>query len=155
MTLKRTSEFKRDDYLYESLDGDEYEITIVQTTDRKYVEIKKDDDQIQWDVEMLLDIADAVRAVIHKPAKSKPHHLLSPNITDHREKPKSNPTPSDMIQASVEASMETMEATDPSASSVAPVQSFSSPPRDLAAELEERKTKGRGTSDPEKVIRRT
>lgn len=151
MTLKRMSEFKRDDYLYESPDGGEYEITIVQTSDRKYVEIKKDDDQIQWDVEMLLDIADAVRAVIHKPTKSKPHQLRGPNITDHREKTKTK-TPSDMIQESVEESMDSMEHSAPT---VAPVQSFSPQKRDIAEELEERKTKTPGVFDPEKVIRRT
>lgn len=155
MPLKRMSEFKRDDYVYESPDGDKYEITIVQTADRKYVEIKKyddgDDDQIQWDVEMLLDIADAVRAAIHKPIKKKPHHLRTPNIIDHREKT-DNATPSDMIQASVEESMEAMESTT---TTVVPVQSFSPGTpgqRDLAAELEGRKTMPRGVSDPEKII---
>lgn len=151
MPLKRMSEFKRDDYVYESPDGDQYEITIVQTADRKYVEIKKDDDQIQWDVEMLLDIADAVRAAIHKPIKKKPHHLRSPNIIDHREKT-DNATPSDMIQASVEESMEAMESAP---TTVAPVQSFSPGTpgqRDLAAELEGRKTMERGVVDPEKII---
>lgn len=147
MTLKRMSEFKRDDYLYESPDGDEYEITIVQTADRKYVEIKKDDDQVQWDVEMLLDIADAVRAAMHKPAKRKPHQLRSPHITDHR--PESNPSPSDTIQASVDESMGNIGI------SIPPVQSFSPEKRDLVAELEERKVKERGTSDPEKTIKRS
>lgn len=149
MALKRMSEFKRDDYSYESPDGDQYEITIVQTGDRKYVEITKDGDQIQWDVEMLLDIADAVRTAIHKPAKRKPHHQLrSPNIVDHRAG--ENPTPSDTIQASVEESMENIDAT------VAPVQSFSPEQvkRDLVAELEDRKTMEPGAIDPEKVIRR-
>ena len=150
MPLKRMSEFKRDDYVYESPDGDQYEITIVQTADRKYVEIKKDDDQIQWDVEMLLDIAYAVRAAIHKPIKKKPHHLRTPNIIDHREKT-DNATPSDMIQASVEESMEAMESIT---TTVVPVQSFSpgTSQRDLAAELEGRKTMPRGVSDPEKII---
>ncbi len=144
MALKQMSEFKRDDYAYESPDGDQYEITIVQTSDRKYVEITKGDDQIQWDVEMLLDIADAVRSAIQKPTKTKSHQLKSPNITDHREK--DNPSPSDTIQASVEESMENID------SSVAPVQSFS--PKDIAAELEERKTMKPGMPDPEKMIRR-
>ncbi len=149
MPLKRMSEFKRDDYSYESPDGDKYEITIVQTADRKYVEIKKGDDQIQWDVEMLLDIADAVRNVMHKPTKRKPHALRSPNVVDHREQAKDNLTPSDMIQATVEESMENID------SSVPPVQSFTPDvpgKRDLAAELEERKTMQSGVSDPKKVI---
>ena len=152
MALKRMSEFKRDDYSYSSPDGDQYEITIVQTADRKYVEIKKDgeqeEDHVQWDVEMLLDIADAVRAAVYKPAKSKPHQLRSPNVIDHREPLKNNPSPSDMIQASVDESMENID------SSVAPVQSFSSEKRDLVAELEDRKTMQRGVSDAEKMVKR-
>ena len=64
MALKRMAEFKRDDYSYESPDGDQWEITLIQTADRKYVEIKKGNDaQVQWDIEMLLDIADAVRTL--------------------------------------------------------------------------------------------
>lgn len=148
MPLKRMSEFKRDDYSYESPDGDQYEITIVQTADRKYVEIKKDDDQIQWDVEMLLDIADAVRAAIQKPTKRKPHQLQKPNVIDHREQ-EDNPSPSDMIQASVEESMGNID------SSIPPVQSFSPEKKDLVTELEERKDMKPGISDPEKTIRRT
>ena len=148
MTLKRMSEFKRDDYSYESPDGDKYEITIVQTSDRKYVEIKKDDDHVQWDVEMLLDIADAVRTVIHEPAKRKHHQLRSPNIVDHRGQTEKSSTPSDMIQASVEESMESIGN-----SSVVPIQSFS-PKRDLVADLEKRKNMPRGVSDPEKIIKK-
>jgi len=151
MPLKRMSEFKRDDYSYESPDGDQYEITIVQTADRKYVEIKKDDDKIQWDVEMLLDIADAVRTAISKIPKSKPHQLRSPNVIDHRGQ-ENNPTPSDMIQASVEESMESVGNSD----STVPVQSFAIPSkRDLLAELEVRKTMEPGVSNPEKIIKRT
>lgn len=150
MTLKRMAEFKRDDYSYESPDGDKWEITLIQTADRKYVEIKKEEteEKVQWDIEMLLDIADAVRAAIQKPAKRKPHQLQSPNIIDHRDK-EGSPSPSDKIQASVEESMQNI---DPS-TTVAPVQSFS-PEQDLAANLVERKHMQRGVPDPEKVIRR-
>ncbi len=151
MALKRMAEFKRDDYSYESPDGDKWEITLIQTADRKYVEIKKDEeDQVQWDIEMLLDIADAVRAAIHKPVKRKPHQLRSPNIIDHRDQGNDNPTPSDTIQASVDESMES--ADDPS-TAVAPVQSFS-PEQDLSAELKKRGNMQRGVADPEKMIRR-
>lgn len=150
MALKRMAEFKRDDYFYESPDGDEWEITIIQTADRKYVEIKKgkeDQVQVQWDVEMLLDIADAVRAAMQKPVKRKPHQLQSPNIIDHRDK--GNESPSDTIQASVEESMGNIGSTD----AVVPVQSFS-PEQDLKVDLDERKNMPRGVSDPEKTIRR-
>lgn len=151
MALKRMAEFKRDDYSYESPDGDKYEITIVQTADRKYVEIKKEEteEEVRWDVEMLLDIADAVRATTQKPVKRKPHQLRSPNIVDHRDKENDNPSPSDAIQASVEESMENI---DPS-TTVAPVQSFS-PEQDLVAELKERGNMQRGIPDPGKMIRR-
>lgn len=149
MTLKRMSEFKRDDYSYISPDGDEWEITIVQTSDRKYVEIKQNnEDAVQWDVEMLLDIADAVRSATQKSVKSKSHKLQKPHVIDRREQEGNNLTPSDMIQASVEKSMEKINSVDSSV----PVQSFSPVKRDLAAELEERKTKPRGSADPEKVI---
>ena len=149
MALKRMAEFRRDDYSYKSPDGDKWEITLIQTADRKYVEIKKEEteEKVQWDIEMLLDIADAVRAAIHKPVKRKPHQLRSPNIIDHREN--DNPTPSETIQASVE---ESMEGIDPS-TTVAPVQSFS-PEQDLTADLKERGEKPRGVPDPEKMIRR-
>lgn len=148
MSLKQMSEFKRDDYLYESPDGDQWEITIIQTADRKYVEIKKDDEQAQWDVEMLLDIADAVRAAIQKPVKRKPHQLQRPNVVDHREQENDNLSPSDAIQASVEESMENI------GSPITPVQSFSPEKRDLVEELEDRKSKKPGIADPEKMIRR-
>ncbi len=150
MALKRMAEFKRDDYSYESPDGDHWEITLIQTADRKYVEIKKDEDggeQVQWDVEMLLDIADAVRSAIQKPVKRKPHQLRSPNVIDHRKN--DNPSPSDTIQASVEKSMENI---DPS-TTVAPVQSFS-PKQDLAVDLKERSNMVPGVPDPKKMIKR-
>lgn len=158
MPLKRMSEFKRDDYSYESPDGDTWEITIVQTDDRKYVEIKKEEETIQWDVEMLLDVADAVRAAIRKPAQRKPHQLQKPNIIDHRQKEENSQSPqspSEAIQASVEESKSI--GID---SSVAPVQSFSPEKRDpekrdIAAELQSRKTKTPGVIDPDKMIRRT
>jgi len=150
MTLKRMSEFKRDDYSYESPDGETWEITIVQTADRKYIEIKRgeEEDPVQWDVEMLLDIADAVRTAVQKKStKVKSHQLQKPNVTDHRKQ--ENPSPSDSIQASVDESMESIKSTNP----VAPVQSFS-PERDLVAELEERKAMNPGIADPEKIIKK-
>lgn len=148
MTLKRMSEFKRDDYTYESPDGDQWEITIVQTADRKYIEIKKgEDDAVQWDVEMLLDIADAVRTAIQKPVKTKPHKLKKPSIVDHRKKEEIQ-SPSETIQASVDESLDTI------GSDTVPVVSFSPDKRDLLEELEKRKEMAPGIPDPEKVIKR-
>lgn len=121
MTFKRMNEYKRDDYMYESPDGDNYEITIVQMSDRKYVEIKRDgqDDLVSWDVEMLLDIADAVRSAVQKPAVTKTHTLQKPKVLDRRS---DNLSPSESIQASVDQALGRMEQTD----GVEPVQSFSS-----------------------------
>jgi hypothetical protein len=110
------SEFKREDYSYTSIDGDEWDITLVQTSDRKYVEIRKGDEtQVQWDTEMLLDIADVARQAFQRqaPISSGPNNLRKPQISDHRnqevsEEPK-NETPSDMIQTSVDQSMENMD----------------------------------------------
>lgn len=131
MSLKRMNEYKRDDYSYESPDGESYEITIVQTSDRKYVEIKRDssDESISWDVEMLLDIADAVRAATQKPVAPKAHALQKPNVSDHRSK---EPTPSESIQATVDKSLEQMQKTD----DVSPVQSFS--PDHIKGDIENR-----------------
>lgn len=136
MPLKRMSEFKRDDYIYQSPDGDACEITIVQTEDRKYVEIKRGEEEVQWDVEMLLDVADAVRHVTQKPTKSsKPHQLKKPSIVDHREDESDESeevkSPSDTIQESVDESMGQIDTT------VAPVQSFS--PEAVAADIARRK----------------
>jgi len=122
MPLKRMAEYKRDDYSYESPDGDQYEITIVQTADRKYVEVKRNSedgtDQVSWDVEMLLDIADAVRLAVQKPTVVKNHALRVPKIVDYRNE---ELKPSDAIQASVNESLEHITKTD----EMIPVQSFS------------------------------
>lgn len=113
MVLKRLAEFKRRDYTYESPDGDSWEITIVQTDDRKYVEIKRGDDVAQWDIDMLLDIAQAVKnAVNETDAESRTHALQKPNIIDQR--------PSESIQASVSESLEQLDKP-----TVDPVESFS------------------------------
>ncbi len=149
MPLKRMSEYKRDDYTYESPDGDQYEITIVQTVDRKYVEIKRDSedgtDQVSWDVEMLLDIADAVRLAVQKPVAPKNHSLRAPNVIDHR---KDNVKPSDAIQASVDQSLEHMEKTD----ETLPVQSFSP---NVQQEIEDRKKQTPNAAPPELKIKRS
>ncbi len=144
MPLKRTSEFRRQDYTYVSPDGEKYEITIVETSDRKYVEIKKDEEEITWDVEMLLDIADEVRYASRKsPAQGQgqKHGLKKPKIIDHRDIGES---PSEQIQASVDESMENIDV------SSAPVESFSS--RDVAADIVNRKT-SKPVKNPEAIIK--
>ncbi|MHA2279349.1 MAG: hypothetical protein ACXAC5_00450 [Promethearchaeota archaeon] len=148
MPLKRLSEYKRDDYTYESPDGDQLDITIIQTADRKYVEIKRggsEETEVTWDAEMLLDIADAVRQAIQKPTVSgKSHALKKPRVVDRRD----DATPSETIQASVEESMEQIEKTD----DFVPVESFS--PDHLKTDIEERLQRP-SVIDPEQRVRRT
>ena len=148
MPLKQMSEFRRNDYTYKSPDGEEYEITIVQTPEREYVEIIKEledgeKDQVSWDIEMLLDIADAVRDVVRKsPSLDVTRRAIQvpkPNIVDHR----SDKTPSDMIQESVDKSMEKMGS-----SGIAPVQS-------LEAEVEQRMGTVHKMAPAESQIRRS
>ena len=100
---------------------------------------------------MLLDIADALRSAMQKPVKKKNHQLKKPAVIDHRDQPEgeaSEGTPSDMIQASVD---ESMEQIDPA---ISPVQSFS-PNRNSIEEMLARKNSPKKQVDPEKRIRRT
>jgi hypothetical protein len=148
MPLKQLSEYKRDDYTYQSPDGDQFEITIIQTADRKYVEIKRGGEEetevITWDAEMLLDVADAVRQAMSKPTPGvKTHALRKPKIVDRRE----NMTPSDAIQESVEQSLEKMEKTD----DFVPVESFS--PDHLQTDIEARLQRPSQVS-PEQQVKR-
>jgi len=142
--LKRTSAFKRDDYSYVSPDGDEWEITILQTEDRKYVEIRQcgeDDDakaeSAAWDVEMLLDIANVVKQVCQSKAESDitprqhAHSLAQPNVVDYRASTRE--TPSEMIEAVVEQSMENMDAASQ------PVESFSRVQATMTSDIEKRR----------------
>lgn len=147
MALKRMSEYKRDDYTYDSPDGDTYEITIVQTVDRKYVEIKRDGNEeiVSWDVEMLLDIADAVRSAVQKPMTSKSHGLQKPKVSDHRLK---ELTPSESIQVSVDQSLEKMKQTD----EALPVQSFS--PDHMQEDVENRLRKSPASVSPASRIKK-
>jgi len=158
MAIKRMSEYKREDYVYDSPDGEKWEIQILQTSDRKYVIIKKDEGEdgegieVQWDVEMLLDIADVVQNSTRKSIVPNGSHCLQkPNIIDHRVKSnvEENVSPSDVIQASVEESMEKIDA-----SAIPPVQSFFSPKRDVSLELE-RKNASQINVDENKKIRRS
>jgi hypothetical protein len=85
--LKKMNDFQREDYVYESPDGDHWDITIVKTGDRKYVELKNaaTEVELRWDVEMLLDIADAVRQATSKPREgAKAHNLKKPVVQDVR-----------------------------------------------------------------------
>lgn len=146
MPLKQLSEFKRNDYTYVSPDGDEFDITIIQTGDRKYVEIKRGEDTVRWDVEMLLDIHDAVRQVMRDtPSKRGKHKLKGPNVIDHRDHQDQNLSPPEAIQSSVDASMKKSDPT------VMPVESFSAgQPPSLVEDIKERK-KSKVQSDAGKI----
>jgi len=97
MTLKRMAEYIKEVYSYEGPDGDIWDITIIKTEERKYVEISKEDEKHVWDVDMLLGIADAVRSVINKKTS---HFLLKPEIGDSRPQ---------AIQSAVNESMQNID----------------------------------------------
>ena len=149
MPLKRMAEFKRDDYAYTSPDGDDWQITLVQNDDRKYVEIKKADgeSEVTWDIEMLLDIADAIRSASRQAVpntNSKKHKLQSPSIVDHRDAE----TPADHIHAVVTESMEQVGDT----STIPPVESFTKV--STIAEDVARRTGGAVAANPESKVKR-
>lgn len=147
------AQFNRQDFIYESPDGDEWRITLIDSTDRKYIEIQKQGDERidTWDMSMFLDIADAVSQTIRKPMANKKRKLKGPKITDHRadqdEDREFDGNPAS-IQNSVDEAMEQGE------SGVRPVESFS-PVSHLKADIEERKKTGTSPPDPKKVVHRS
>lgn len=155
MPLRRMAVFNRQDFVYESPDGDEWRITFFDTTDRKYIELQKQGEKKvdTWDMEMFLDIADSVRSVIYKQTVVKKRKLKGPNIVDRRgENPEAGKPES--IQSAVDEAMK--NASDES--EVSPVQSFSPAPmtpESLKEDIGERAKLTRGTPSPEKQIRRS
>jgi len=151
MPLKRMAEYNRKDFLYESPDGDEWNITLVDTGDRKYIELQKQGEETvnTWDVDMFLDIADAARNAMHKQSSVKKRKIKGPNIIDHRDVNLNQP---ESIQNSVENSMEQSD------SSVTPVESFSpntpSSPESLKEDVEARKKLANRPLDPQKRIKK-
>jgi len=93
MPIKVRSTFKKQEFEYESPDGDIWLINYVESEGRKYVQIGREGaeekDFATWDVPMLLDIADQIRGMASV-LKSKPPGvrqalgLKVPNISDHR-----------------------------------------------------------------------
>ena len=129
MALKKISDFKKDDYTYTGLDGDEYEITIIQSPDRQYVEIKKNATeqsekvQVCWDVSMLLELAGAVQSVI----QNNNSELAKPRIRDLRD----NRSQAEKIQEVVDESMKKLDSTEVVVDSM----------EQLQKEIEQRKAK--------------
>jgi len=111
MALKQTAELKRQDFVYDGADDDSWKIIIMDSEDRQYIEISKiTNDGTQeshvWDIEMLLDISDAIRKFRQKPAPyaMTGTRLSRPNIVDHRPK-QENSTQAEIVQLSVDDSM--------------------------------------------------
>lgn len=123
MVLKQTAEYKRQDFIYNGVDDDSWRVTIIDSETRQYVEISKDgDDEVHdWDLEMLLDIADAIRKFQRKPSgvKINSGNLPSPNIVDHRSESLA-PTQAEIVQSSVDKSMSKINDT------ISPLESMQS-----------------------------
>ena len=160
----------KQDFEYESPDGDIYEITYLKNQFRKYIQIfcpkhaktcgqilsdLKDltndqltrpyDNSLIMDVEMLYELADKLRDQISRPStamSSSALKLNKPIVTDHR-----NSNPSD-IQAQVDVAMVNGDET------IKPIESFAS---DISSEDEiaARKTQAAiKEPPPDKIISR-
>lgn len=121
MPIKEKSSFKKQEYEYESPDGDKWSIFYIESEGRKYVQIGKTDQPDQystWDVAMLLDVADQIREASSKITKvtsgGKPRRLMKPSIVDFR-----NSAAGTSIDAAVQESMRNFD------DEVAPIESFS------------------------------
>ncbi len=150
MPLRRMAEFNRQDFIYESPDGDEWRITFFDTSDRKYIEIQKQGEEKidTWDMDMFLDIADAVRKAVLKQTVTKKSKLKGPSIVDHRAD--LDQVDPESIQSSVDKAMEQVDL------GIRPVESFSpGTPEQIKEDIEGRKLAAMQPLDPEKKIRRT
>lgn len=116
MSIKE--KLKKCEYEYKSPDGDCWNIVIVESADRKYIQFERVDDngevigdRVTMDGIMLLDIADAYRKLTSKTTlvNMGSPTLQAPVIVDHRK-----------IDQQVEASMQKQDE------KVEPIQSFSS-----------------------------
>lgn len=129
ITIKST--FKKQEFLYESPDGDRWSISYVESEDRKYIEIGKDGDQntTVWDVPMLLDIADQIRMMSPKARNISPR-LPSPTVKDHRnDNIGGPPSVSEQIEDSASKTMENFD------DSVVAIESLSSKSSDAPKKI--------------------
>lgn len=125
MPIKVRSTFKKQEFEYESPDGEKWFINYVENEGRKYLSIGKEGqdekEYTTWDVPMILDIGDQIRGMSSRiPKTQKTPRLKSPKIQDHRNEgglPATN-----QIESDVEESMSNYD------DSVQPMESFS-PPR--------------------------
>lgn len=123
MPIKVRSTFKKQEFEYESPDGEKWLINYVENEGRKYVSIGKEDQDAKeyttWDVPMLLDIADQIRGMTSRVPQNKPMaktRLKSPSVYDHRHEGLDR---SNQIEADVETSMNNYDDT------TSPIESFS------------------------------
>lgn len=121
MPIKVRSTFRKQEFEYESPDGEKWLINYVENEGRKYISIGREGQSEKefttWDVPMLLDIADQVRGMTSRASKTSNSipRLKSPKIHDHR---------TNQIESDVKESMSNYDDT------VQPMQSFSPPKND-------------------------
>lgn len=124
MPIKVRSTFKKQEFEYESPDGEKWLISYVENEGRKYLSIGKEGqdekEHTTWDVPMILDIADQIRGMTSRVPKAQkaPPRLKSPKIQDHRNE---GLVVSNQIESDVEESMANYDDT------VRPMESFSPP----------------------------
>lgn len=114
MPIKEKSSFRRRDYEYESPDGDKYSITYIESGDREYVEICRQNEDgsetgepVRYDYKMFRDITSLLEQskapCSHGPSgtRSNKSGLAPPQVTDHR-----NGSPANAIEQSVNQTMQ-------------------------------------------------
>ncbi len=94
--LKEKSTFKKSEYEYESPDGDTYLVTVFEISERKYIEISRNQQDgepeppppVRWDADMIHAIDDILRKsskpVVSFTQTSNTSSSISPRITDFR-----------------------------------------------------------------------
>jgi hypothetical protein len=135
---------------FESQDGDKYKITYLRTKEQRYVQIEPETAQEgppRYDVDMLLELSDSIRALEYGQAMASPathtgpEGPVRPDIQDHRSDDTEteeetggdeiNLSPS-QIQSHVDESMDKMDDSGQEAESLSPV-----PPIEVIEEVSE------------------
>lgn len=126
MPLQKDAVFNKVEYSYNSPDGDKYRLTVVDTGQSKYIEIKqidqdsKEQDKRVYDLNMLFEVVDEIRKASSNrtvTAQTRRQRLAAPRLTDYRGASPSAVAQS--TQAKVDASMQAYDE------SIKPVDSFS------------------------------
>lgn len=126
MTIKKKSKHLKEEYVYKSPDEDVYNICVIETDDRRYVEIARgDSDPSVYDAEMVKDIYKILfpnersRSVLSAPS-GRPTLTGAPVVTDHRREQVSDQRP-ESIEKAVASSMEKLD------DDVKPVEALEAP----------------------------